>query len=200
MNKVCISLGWNCHSAVHSVNTGLRSRKSDGYNTCPFDEMVTNQNGIFQCLLDDFKYFCDETCLQLNNIQGDNSIYNTNYNFIYNHESPGHANLYITQNWEEGIDHYINNNYYHFKTRYEKRIQNFRNYLLDPNNYIIFVITSWNKTQDDMVDLKTAIEAHYPNLKYEIQIINDPNGKEYYVKHMKYMGYTETDNELKRLL
>jgi hypothetical protein len=51
-----------------------------------------------------------------------------------------------------------------------------------------------------MADLKNAIETHYPNLKYEIQILNDPNGKEYYVKHMNYMGYTENDNELKRLL
>jgi hypothetical protein len=200
MNKVCISLGWNCHSAVHSVNTGLRIRKSDGYNTCPFDEMVTNHDGIVQCLLDDFKYFCDETNLQLNYIQGDDTIYNTKYNFIYNHESPGHANLYITQNWAEGINHYVNNNYYNFKRRYEKRVNNFRNYLSDPNNYIIFVITSWNKTQDDMADLKNAIETHYPNLKYEIQILNDPNGKEYYVKHMNYMGYTENDHELKRLL
>jgi hypothetical protein len=48
--------------------------------------------------------------------------------------------------------------------------------------------------------LKTAIEKHYPNLKYEIQIINDPNGKEYYVRHMKHMGYTENDYELQRLL
>ena len=47
MNNVCISLGWNCHSAVHSVNTGLRSRKIDGYKTCPFDEMVSNSLAVY---------------------------------------------------------------------------------------------------------------------------------------------------------
>jgi hypothetical protein len=28
--------------------------------------------------------------------------------------------------------------------------------------------------------LLLEIEKHYPNLKYEVIIINDPNGKEYY--------------------
>jgi hypothetical protein len=201
MNKVGISLGWNCHSAVYGVNSGVRLLKSQGYTTCPFDTMVSNIGGIIKCLEDDFEFFYDPEYLKVIHVQGDEySIYNTKYNFGYNHESPGHGNLYINEGWPEGSNHFINNDFYHFKQRYEKRVNNFRNYLLNKNNYISFIITSWNKTQDDMKDLKCAIEKHYPDLQYEIIIINDPNGKEYYMKHMRDMGYTDDDYEIKRLL
>jgi hypothetical protein len=203
MNNISISLGWNCYSAIYAVNNDIRKRKNEGYNTCPFDEMVTNYHGIVKCLEDDFQSFYDEKYLYLKELKMNQSneyqIYNLKYNFYYNHESPGHAKLYITQGWPDGINHYINNNYFHFKERYSRRVNNFRNYLKDPNNYITFVITSWNKKQDDMGELKNAIEKHYPNLKYEICIINDPNGKEYYLRHMKVM-YSISDYEVQRLL
>jgi hypothetical protein len=199
MNNISISLGWNCYSAIYAVNNEMRKRKSEGYNTCPFDEMVTNYHGIIKCLEDDFQCFYDEKYLYLKELPNEHIICNLKYNFYYNHESPGHANLYITQGWDEGINHYVNNDYFHFKERYSRRVNNFRNYLKDPNNYITFVITSWNKTQDDIGDLKNAVEKHYPNLKYEICIINDPNGKEYYLRHMKDM-YSDSDYEVQRLL
>ena len=188
MNNVGISLGWNCYSAEYGVETGIRGKKQNGYNTCPFDEMITNYNGVIKCLEDDFQSFYDEKCLSLRHVENEYQIYNNVYNFYYNHESPGHANLYITQSWKEGINHYINNDFSFFKQRYERRVNNFRNYLKDPNNYITFIITSWNKTQDDMVDMKKDIEKHYPNLKYEFYIIDNPNGKDHYERHMKYMN------------
>jgi len=192
MNIIGISLGWNCHSAMWGVNNNLRNKKADGYNTCPFDMMVTNYKGIVECLNDDFKHFYDENCLELIKItENEYSIYNNKYHFGFNHESPGHANLYITEAWPEGINHFINNNYHNFKELYSRRVQNFRSYLLDPNNFINFIITSWNKKQTDIVDLKLAIQKHYPNLKYNVIILNDPNGKEYYLKHMRDMKYEE---------
>jgi hypothetical protein len=198
MNNIGISLGWYCHSAVWGVNNGLRSKKTDGYNTCPFDIMITNYKGIVECLNDDFKYFYDENYLELIKItENEYRIYNNKYNFGFNHESPGHADLYITEKWPEGINHFIHNNYRNFKELYSRRIQNFRAYLSDPNNYISFIITSWNKTQDDIVDLRSAIEKHYPNLKYNVIILNDPNGKEFYLKHMRDMKY---DEEIQRIL
>jgi hypothetical protein len=201
MNPVGISLGWSCNSAIHGVDNGIRKRKADGYMTCPFDEMITNYKGIIDCLNDDFQYFYDESYINIIQVnENEQSIENTKYNFIYNHESPGHADLYIKEEWPEGINHFINNNYLHFKKRYLDRINNFRNYLRDPNNYIRFILTSWMKTHDDIFDLKQAIEKHYPELKYEIIIINDPQGKEHYIRHMKAMKFTEDDYEIKRLL
>jgi hypothetical protein len=94
INKVGISLGWNCNSAVIGVKNGIRGKKTDGYLTCPFDEMVTNLSGIIKCLENDFKYFCDDKYLtickcqseskHLQHIKDDNLIFNTYYNFIFN--------------------------------------------------------------------------------------------------------------------
>lgn len=202
MNNIAISLGFNCHSASWGVDVGLRKKKCDGYTTCPFDKMVTNYKGIIQCLNDDFKYFYDENNLEIIKEAKENeySIYNNKYNFVFNHESPGHADLYISENWESGINHYINNNFYNLKFRYSKRIDNFRSYLSDPNNYISFIITSWKKTEDDILDLKLAIEKHYPNLKYEIILLDHPHGKEDYLKHLRGMRYNDSDYEISRLL
>ena len=159
MNKIGISLGWNCASANYGIGTGLRLRKQDGYTTCPFDAMVSNIDGIIKCLEDDFKFFYDPQYLKMKHIQGDEyCIYNTKYNFGYNHESPGHANLYINEKWPEGINHFINNDFYYFKQRYENRVNNFRKYLSNKNNFITFIITTWNKTQEDMIDLKKQLK------------------------------------------
>ena len=46
-SRIGISLGWNCHSATYGVNSGMRARKNGGYNTCPFDKMISN----FRCLV-----------------------------------------------------------------------------------------------------------------------------------------------------
>jgi len=202
MNNIGISLGWNCYSAVWATQNGIRERKINGYKTCPFDKMVSNYKGIVDCLNDDFKYFCDITMLEMIKEVKENeyTIYNNKYNFGFNHESPGHSDLYISEGWPEGINHFIDNNFNNFKKRYNQRIENFRSYLSDPNNFITFVITSWKKTEDDMIDLKSAIEKHYPNLKYRIIILDDPNGEDYYIKHMRDMKFTDEDYEVKRLL
>jgi len=163
--------------------------------------MITNYDGIIKCLHDDFKDMVNEEFLELIKIT-DNKycIYNNKYNFGFNHESPGHANLYITENWSEGTNHFINNNYYHLKKRYNNRINNFREYLSNPDIFITFVLTTWNKKEEDVYELNMAIEKNYPNLQYKIMLLNDPNGKEYLIKHLLDMRYNNDDKELKRLL
>jgi hypothetical protein len=201
MNSVGISLGWNCHSAVWATNAGVRQRKSEGYKTCPFDIMVSNYKGIVQCIDEDFEFFCDERFLTLvKDLDPDHpsdtelSIYHTRYNFAFNHESPGHADLYKTENWPEGTNHFVNNSFKHFKERYMNRIANFRQYLSDQNTFVTFVLTSWEKK--DTSDLRAALAKRYPDLKYDITVLNDPHGKEYYLRHMKYM---KCDEEVERL-
>ena len=132
------------------VHLKIRKTKMEGYNTCPFDEMNSNYDGIFLCLKEDFKYFCDPEYLILRKFPSDckyypdeTLIYNTRYNFIFNHESPGHANLYQTQAWVGGINHYIDNHYEKFIERYERRIANFRNYILS-GEHITFLVTGPN--------------------------------------------------------
>ena len=56
MKREGISLGWNCSAAQEGLYLGLRKGKSDGYNTCPFDMMISNYIGLCECIKDDFKY------------------------------------------------------------------------------------------------------------------------------------------------
>lgn len=169
MNKVGISLGNVCYSAQWAVENNIRSSRSEGYKTCPFDLMVSNYYGIVECINHDFESFCDTNFLQVTDI----GIVNNKYNFGFNHESPEHVELYLTENWPEGKNHFINNNFHHFIERYNQRIQSFRNYLNDPNNYIIFIIQFYYDTNpnNDCIELRDALKNKYPNLNYEIRVI-----------------------------
>lgn len=213
MNNVGISLGWNCNSAIYGINNSIRRKKHEGYNTCPFDEMLSNYKGIINCINDDFKYFCDCRYLsiitvtkdtpELKHIYGQTLIINTYYNFIFNHESPGHGNLYLTQKWEGGINHYINNNYKEFIKRYEKRINNFINYLKDTNNNITFILHRYNIDHNNIMELQTVITNKYPNLKFNIHIYNidkfDLSYRNNLKEHFLLMGLDENDEEIKRM-
>lgn len=57
MNKVGISLGNVCYSAQWGVENNIRSSRSEGYKTCPFDLMVSNYYGIVECINNDFESF-----------------------------------------------------------------------------------------------------------------------------------------------
>jgi len=186
--KIAISLGWNCSAAGNALNDGIRESKENGYKTCPFDLCATTFDGIVDCIEDDFKYFCDlnELCIIKINPEcqylnthgdGDNIIYNKKYNFILNHESPGHADLYLTEKWSGGITHFIDNDFEKFRIRYNNRIENFRNYLKDPNNIIIFCITYTDEIKNDYDRLRRVLNKNYPGLKYEVKLykITDPD-------------------------
>ncbi len=54
-----ISLGWNCYSASWAVDSRVRNTKANGYLTCPFDEMLSNYEGVVKCIQDDFEGFTD---------------------------------------------------------------------------------------------------------------------------------------------
>jgi len=195
--SVGISLGWNCEPAIHGVNMGIRKRREEGYKTCVFDEMVSNYPGIIQCIENDFEGFLDINNLELKNI-GEMVIYNKKYNFWFNHESPGHANLYITQNWEHGINHYILNNYQFFIERYQRRIDNFRNYL-NSGNHIYFIINRYNTyCVEHISQLNETIRRKYPSLSYEFIFMNSDK-KDFIRSHLIQMGFTEENEELKRL-
>ena len=168
MPTVAISLGKNCKSAVWGVKNGVRKTKGQGYNTCPFDLMVSNYKGIVECIKDDFKHFCDSKYLKIN------KLVNTYYGFGFNHEDGTNKKLWLKEKWPEGITHFIANDFKNFKERYSKRIQSFKNYLNDKNNYIIFLIllNGEQKKDKNLTELRDALKLRYPHLKYEIKILN----------------------------
>ena len=195
--SIGISLGWNTYSTEYAVKKGLRTTKLNGYNTCVFDLMVSNYPGIIQCFEDDFKYFVDLNYIQIKNF-GENYIYNTKYNFWFNHESPGHANLYIRENWKNGINHFTMNNYEKFIERYNRRIHNFRTYL-HSGNHINFILNRHNTTNiEDIHLLNNTIIKKYPLLKFNFTFISQ-NNVECIYNHLKLMNFNDTDDEIKRL-
>ena len=169
-----ISLGWNCYSASEGVRCGYRSTKCNGYKTCPFDEMNTNYDGLVLCLREDFKYFCDPTYLSLITFPRECTYYpnetlivNTRYGFIFNHESPGHADLYKTQSWVGGINHFVDNNFSRFIERYTRRIENFRSYVKS-GNVIRFLITC---PSNEILELRKELNNICSNqiIRFDIQ-------------------------------
>jgi hypothetical protein len=172
--ETAISLGWNCLPAIKGIHLGLRQTKANGYKTCPFDIGFTNYEGVMLCLEEDFKYFYDTKYLKVipapfstPPFEKDTPlIYNTRYNFIFNHESstPDNGNLYLIEKWSGGKTHFIDNNFEKFIERYARRIDNFRNYL-NNDNKITFIIS---KIDSDTSELSNIIKQKYPNCKFEI--------------------------------
>jgi hypothetical protein len=203
MGSIGISLGWNCGPAGYGVEHGLRDTKANGYQTCPFDEMVSNLPGVVECIRDDFKYFMDEEFLALKEVpfnvggtrKGETLVYNIKYNFYFNHESPGHGNLYIYQQWTGGINHYIDNNYFLLKERYNRRVNAFRNYIqqgLDGAE-IVFIVFRYNK---DITILDDVLKEKYPTLKYRIVVENPPETVESVYQHHVLMGMNENNIQI----
>jgi len=168
--------------------------KETGYNTCPFDIMMSNYKGVIECIKDDFAFFCDPNYLELKTMYGTNEkwIYNKKYRFLFNHESPGHANLYISQCWELGSNHFVVNNYEHFITRYQNRINNFKNYL-NSGNRITFVLHRYNNNMNDLNELVETIRIKYPNLTFQFKLLQDTNYERIYC-HQLMMGINDDDS------
>lgn len=214
MTREGISLGWNCSAAQDGLRLGLRNTKNNGYNTCPFDMMVSNYVGLCECINDDFKYFCDPQFLELrkapqmngyipNQIDDQMWVYNTYYNFVFNHESPFHGNLYLNEQWSSP-NHFVENNFEKFIERYNNRIDHFRNYLIN-TNHIDFILWRYNSVPTELVNI---IKKKYPNLQFVINTIVDfgPNtvncltnktsefSKEYEIAYLKYMKISELEH------
>lgn len=165
--SIGISLGYRCCSAQLGVDRSFRKRKNQGYLTCPFDYMLTNYIGLLQCLRDDFSEFCNPDMLEIiESYPNEWPIHHKKYGFWFSHESPI-GDIYLRENWEFGKNHFVENNYARFIERYQKRIQNFRQYLAadDPKNKILFIIERFNKPP---TELEALLMELYPNLDFTI--------------------------------
>lgn len=220
MDAEGISLGWRCESTQIAVQLGLRKKKKEGYNTCPFDIMISNYIGMCECLKDDFRYFCNPYHLTLkqapkmikhlgpNQKENELWIYNSYYNFAFNHESPGHGNLYIEEHWDNGINHFLENNFKNFITRYNVRIDNFNKYLKNSDT-INFVLLRYNSIPYELIKI---LNDKYPNLKYTIyslinyspatmdMLVNKSvyGAKQFDLDYLEYMNMGKYSNEINR--
>ena len=166
-----ISLGHNCAAAAQGVELGLRDVRANGYATCPFDEMNSSYEGMVQCIKEDFAHFTDPTYLKLIDhpndcayYPGETLLYNTRYGFIFNHESPGHADLYKTQAWPGGKFHYIDNSFKNFRDRYDSRIENFRAYCSGGGD-VTLLLSSHPRSFDDLLGY---LQSRYPSTSFTV--------------------------------
>ena len=201
-----VSIGWNCDSAVTGVSTGLRSRRCDGYKTCPFDLIISNYDGVVQCFEDDFKYFCDPGYLQLVQMPstlkhfctdgvGDMIIYNARYKFFFNHESPNDE-YFVDESWVKGMGHFVMNNYEEFIKRFSRRIENMRE-MLRSGKHITFILTRPETGLEDISELVHVIKSTYPSLEFDFKFRDFD--KQYYHDFLLFMKFNKEDREVKRL-
>lgn len=193
--SIVISLGWNCCPAVHSVAIGMRVRKNQGYLTCPFDESVTNYENVQECIREDFAYLTDSKYLQIIEapfsvggiVKHEKLIFNSKYKFIFNHESPGHANLFQIQKWSGGINHFVDNDFEELKIRYNRRVDNFRSYLKN-NTSIHFVII---RRSQNVLSLQKMLQNLYPHIDFQFTVWPMDVGDVFFEQHLRIMGLSE---------
>ena len=102
-------------------------------------------------------------------------IYNKKYKFFFPHESQKEysSQTFLTQDnyWPKGPNHFILNNFEEFIKRYNKRIDNFKNYL-NTENEIIFLVCRYNNNIEELSELTNIIKIKYPNLKFSYKLYN----------------------------
>jgi len=201
MESIAISLGWDCDAAIIGVERGFRKTRENGYHTCPFDLMLSNYPGVIDCLYNNFKGFTDPNNLKFLSVpecalrnSGERIIINTKYRFMFNHESPEHAGLYDKEGWEGGKMHFVADNFENFIKRYQRRIENFQNYI-NSGNKIVFLL---NRPQRDFSELIKCLDTVYPNLDYEIRNVyrlRKSNPIMFFEVHQQ-MGFSMEDKEI----
>lgn len=181
--KTAISLGNWCEPAVYGVRHGLRVKKRDGYRTCPFDLMVTDIDGVLDCIQTDFKYFYDVKYIEkktygfLDDGTETYCIKNKKYpRFLFNHEG---FYGYESEVWEEVYGdpaYFYINNYENFISRYRRRVENF-NYYCNSENHITFIVqfhydSFYDEYNEHILDrIKQTISNKYKNLDFDVLIL-----------------------------
>jgi hypothetical protein len=174
-----ISLGWNCSPAINRANN-YGYNKSNGYLTCPFDLVVTPYDGLCNCILDNFdrsKFF--NLRVEYDPINKQDCILNE-YDMWFNHES---EQLYNNDKVEWHPGKWGENNFKLFKERYERRIENFNNYI--NKNNVLFIIENPHENINKIMNI---IKITYPSLNFKI--LHTKSTKEsYFNQHLHSPGF-----------
>ena len=174
-----ISLGWNCAPAARRAYD-FNYNKCNGYLTCVFDMVVTPYQGLCQCILDNFdrsKFF--NLRIEYDHINKQDCILNE-YNMWFNHESEKSEK---SEKYEWYPGKWAENNFKLFIERYERRIENFNNYI--NKNNILFIIEN---PHDDINKLIDIIKVKYPNLKFKI-LHTTESSESYFNQYLHSSGF-----------
>jgi len=160
-----ISLGYNCDPRIY-MKRQLDISKDKGYMSCPFDLCISNFNGVYQLLENDFHHFFDN--LQLiygENASGDRTLCgNGNMNImnssfiVFNHEGSTHSHLFTKGKNDD--EFYTRNDFDEFKKRYKHRIDNFYKNI-ESSESITFITNGYTLKQNDK--LLELLKNKFPN-------------------------------------
>lgn len=132
-DAIFVSLGSFCGPALKMKDEGLRPY------ALPFDWILSvDGNMIIECLIDDFKFFCDSSFFRKTN---GGVLLHDYYHLEFSHE--GNCNA---PEFDEGIEKMID--------KYQRRIERFRS-LRDSDVPLVFIRSSWS--------LSTHANYHFPS-------------------------------------
>lgn len=156
-NYRIVPLGYDCIPRTILTRWGIKHSKAQGELTCPFDLSHHSYDSICELIESDFADYTNSEYLKpiFTEVHDGGTVFvrNIKYHCGFNHE----------RGW-----HWIENNFELFKTRYQKRIQNFYQYL---NDYpVLFVLT----TEEALVPIRLVniIKQKFPHLFFKILVIN----------------------------
>jgi hypothetical protein len=168
-----ISLGYNCDPRTDLKNQYETSR-SNGYLTHPFDLCISPPSAVEDLLEHNFETFFKglRVCTWGNALgnrsnagPGGTAITN-DAGIIFNHEGGAHSHLFAEGRNDD--EFYIRNNFYKFRQRYEKRIENFKNTLRNYNKiYFLHKKSSEYPKLLNLNSITNIINKHYGDKKIE---------------------------------
>jgi hypothetical protein len=123
-------------------------------------------------------------------------IFNEKYNFLFSHESPC-FDFYITENWKNGINHFIIDNFKEFNDRYKRRIQNFKDLITSGKKIDFILQRSFINGENDISLLYKTIQNKYDFLEFKIILIDIDKYAMY--NYLTTSRIDENDDEIKRL-
>ena len=194
--EVAISLGYNCQPAMRSKDYKFRQSKKEGYKTCPFDVMLSNYEGLVRCLQEDFRYLTDSQYLRVIDVPvndtlhvpHDKVIINTRYNFLFYHDSPVQY-IFDDYQWENGLEHFVVNDFAALKERYKKRVSNFVDYMGGGYEVLLVMLAPTLGYKTGFPRLNKVLHEKYPNSRYRFAKFNHlDDNEQFQVHHVQWMG------------
>lgn len=163
-----IPLGSYCLPRVISTLSMLKPRKAQGEKTLPFDlGFFWDFDKILDILDNEFKTFYNDIKFGLIN---SNSARDLEVLFNFN----SNVKHWVSDKLSAIFNHeYMMTNIDEFKTRYDKRIESFYEYLKDEKYELYFLIASFSEIKLSQINrLKNIINRYRDKNSYNIIIIN----------------------------
>lgn len=154
-NYKIISIGSYCMSRCIVTYNGLKPRKKEGEKSCPFDLV----------LFDKF-----ESIINLIDSRFETLYKNLEYNSVGKYWYNKEFNASFVHDHEKSLDDFIK--------KYDRRIENFYNYINDQEKHIFFLLSTFEKLSEQQLKKTLKVLNRYiDNSRYSLIIVNQGQEK-----------------------